>query len=374
MRLLYLYAEEFTGTRAREVHTINRAHSLARSGVEVDLVGGTSKLFPTAESLLRHFGLEPVEKLRITFLSRRFGVRCASFLSSNAFYRRVGKWLDKENRGLDCAYVIHLKAADYLEDSWPGIPLVFEAHEIFAESHQAGSPKFKTLSAQEQRVYPRALAVVATSNYLLGTLRDRYELPARTQVIPNSVDSQFFDVPLDRSEPNRVIYAGSFQHWKGVDLAVAAMRELPGFQLEVFGGTQEQIAALRSDAPANAKFHGYTPQSEIRIALARASIALIPNRLAPKSSLYTFPMKLLEYAAAGRMVVSSDLPVLRELKLGEWARVVPAEDTATLARAIRESQPSLRLRSQARDWARNFTWDTQAKALQRFLEFTLVKP
>jgi glycosyltransferase involved in cell wall biosynthesis len=101
--------------------------------------------------------------------------------------------------------------------------------------------------------------------------------------------------------------------------------------------------------------------------MGTAAVGLIPNRLKPKSSLYTFPMKLLEYAAAGRAVITSNLPVIKELNLGNWAAAVPAEDPAALATAMKKMNCDQDTRAAARTWARNYTWDKQAESLSSFL-------
>jgi glycosyltransferase involved in cell wall biosynthesis len=369
MRLLYPYGEEFTGERAREVHTINRAHSLAECGMDVTLVVAESPRFNSGEQLLRHFGLLPSAHLKIEFLPRRLRLGPMRFVSTKMFYRRLGGWL-KHQPPFDVVYLIHLKAADYLETEHSHLPVVFEAHEIFADSFPTDHPKHTRVKELEDDVYSRARAIVATSNFLLSALEERYPIPTKTNVIPNAVESSFFEVPLDRAEPRRIVYIGSFQHWKGVDVALTAMRDLGDYKLDLFGGTAEQGAALKATAPPNVYFHGYARHDQILPTLAKASVALIPNLLEPKSSLYTFPMKLLEYAAAGRMVVSSDLPVVRELHLGDWAQIVPAGNSAALADAIR-NQDQLRtapLQEDARAWARGFTWERGAEILKCFLE------
>jgi glycosyltransferase involved in cell wall biosynthesis len=370
MRLLYIYAEEFIGTRAREMHTIHRVHSLAAAGMQVDLIAGSSAQFPTAENLLKSFGLSPHPNLEVTFLSRRFNFGPINFLSSRAFYRGVQTWLNK-NGPFDCAYVIHLKAADYLLRRKPELPVVFEAHEVFADSHPESSAKSKALTAQENQIYLSCTAVVATSQYLASCLDERYQLYAPVCIIPNSVDEKFFDVPIGSKDPRNLIYVGSFQRWKGVDIAVDSMGELPEFHLDVFGGSHEQIAEHKVIAGGNVTFHGHQGHGRIRLALAESSIALLPNRLKPRSSLYTFPMKLLEYAAAGQLIVASDLPVLRELGLGKWARIVEPEDIDALAKAVREIRNDPVLREQARAWARSFTWSKQAAQLREFIEKTM---
>lgn len=366
MRILYPYGEEFTGSRAREVHTIHRVHSLAEAGAEVDLVVATSDAFADAEALLAAFGLSPHPRLRVSFLPRRIGFGPLKFVSTAVYYRNLGRFLRRE-AAFDWAYAIHLKAARFLGKDFPKMKVAFEAHEVFADSFSEGTPKFTALSELERTVYGNSTAVIATSRYLLGVLRERYPLPARTAVVPNSVDARFFAAPLDGADPNRLVYAGSFQQWKGVDVAVAAMKLLPNHRLDIFGGSPEQVAAMKVSAPDNTRFHGFQNQAALAEGLARARIALIPNRLTPKSSLYSFPMKLLEYAAAGRCVVASDLPVLRELGLGEWARLVPPENPAALAKAIETFAGTAELGQAARRWAAGFTWPRQAADIMAFL-------
>ncbi|MGV3774620.1 MAG: glycosyltransferase family 4 protein [Verrucomicrobiales bacterium] len=367
-RLLYIYGEEFTGTRAREVHTINRVHSLAVAGSSVTLLAAVNEKF-SSESLLQRFSLDPRPNLRIHFLPRQLKLGRWRMVSTAFFYRNVRSWLvEQKTRGNDfqLAYLIHLKAAKFLASKYPNLPYLFEAHEIFAESYAAGSSKYRKLTALEQSVYAKAAAVVATSHYLLGELRKQYRLQQPSVVIPNSVAEHFFAL-RPGGDARRIIYIGSFQHWKGVDIAVETMKLLPEFQLDIVGGSAEQINACKGSAGSNVTFHGFLKQEQFTPLLEKAAIALIPNRLTPRSSLYSFPMKLLEYGAAGKLVVASNLPVLRELNPGPWCRLVKAEDVEALAASIREVGAMLPLQQQAREWTRNYTWAKQAKELKDFI-------
>jgi len=147
------------------------------------------------------------------------------------------------------------------------------------------------------------------------------------------------------------------------------MKLLPDHRLTVVGGRPEQIARLKADAGTNVEFTGYQPRTELRKHLAKAGVALIPNRLEPKSSLYSFPMKLVEYAAAGRLVVASDLPVLRELNPGNWISLIQPENPEALAAGIRSfaTAECRSLQGSAREWATAFTWAAQAKRIVDFL-------
>ena len=72
MRLLYLYPEEWTGYRAREVHTLSTCVALAQSGVQVTLVtaGGLPELRAQLNDLS---GSASVPGLHLEALSRSLG-------------------------------------------------------------------------------------------------------------------------------------------------------------------------------------------------------------------------------------------------------------------------------------------------------------
>jgi glycosyltransferase involved in cell wall biosynthesis len=80
---------------------------------------------------------------------------------------------------------------------------------------------------------------------------------------------------------------------------------------------------------------------------------------------FASPMKVFEYLATGRAILSSDLPVLREVLSEKNAVLLPAEDTDAWERALRElvEDPERRelLAQQGREDASRYTWTERAK-------------
>jgi glycosyltransferase involved in cell wall biosynthesis len=84
------------------------------------------------------------------------------------------------------------------------------------------------------------------------------------------------------------------------------------------------------------------------------------------------PLKIFEYMAAGLPIVTSDLPVLREiLEPGRDAAMTPPGDADALAVAVRalalDPQERLRLAQSAHERLASNTWDTRAARILDFL-------
>ena len=111
---------------------------------------------------------------------------------------------------------------------------------------------------------------------------------------------------------------------------------------------------------------------EVAALLREADLLVLPNRATSVSANYTSPLKLFEYLAAGRPIVASDLPALREiLRDRENAWLVPPDDTAALAAALktiaRDKALAVRLAKAAFDSAAAYSWDRRAERLEQTL-------
>jgi glycosyltransferase involved in cell wall biosynthesis len=80
-------------------------------------------------------------------------------------------------------------------------------------------------------------------------------------------------------------------------------------------------------------------------------------------------MKLFDYLGAGRAILTSDLPVIREVLDESSAVFAPPEDlsawTSALARLCGDDQLRERLSTRARELAQDYTWlERERKCLE----------
>lgn len=364
-RMLYVFPEPLPLARARGLQVAHFVRALAMQGVSVTLA-----YVPSDDGHpFSPIGYEVPTNVRLLPLSRNL---LGSRIKSNRIFMwRLSRWLrQQEKTGASPTIVFfrHVKAAAQFAQDFPKLPFLYEAHEVFA--HTAKASQRSRLRRLESMVLDKAALIVANSKGSADGLREVFGGQKPIRVLPNGVDYPESLPEKPWSESHRhLIYAGSLFGWKGVDDLVDAMSLLPGYHLTLIGGSPEQIERLktrRGNLDAGVSFLGHLPQHEVQSLLARACVAILPNR-ADTDSAFTSPLKLFEYMAAGCAVVATDLPAMRQSLGSDGGSWATANDPASLAQAIRQvcesADGGAGLGERSRCRVREFTWDNRARAL-----------
>lgn len=124
-----------------------------------------------------------------------------------------------------------------------------------------------------------------------------------------------------------VLAVGRWVPKKGLDTLAAAAPLLPGVTVR-----------LVSDAPPlpGVDVRGLLPRAEVARELAAAAVFALPCRTAPDGDQDGIPVAVLEAVAAGVPVVTTAVSGLPEIVDATTGWVVPPDDPAALAAAIRE--------------------------------------
>jgi glycosyltransferase involved in cell wall biosynthesis len=241
--------------------------------------------------------------------------------------------------------------------------------------------KLERLRRREARVWRGAAGYITLTRVHQQELDDRFGTRANAAVIPDGVRLDPARAPTPAPPPPfTVVYAGHLYPWKGVDVLIEALAELPDVQLRVVGGQPGESDHVRLDARARAlgvdgrvTFTGWLPPASVTVELSRAHALVLPNPRLHTSERYTSPLKLFEYLAAGRPIVASDLAALREvLRDGENALLVEPGSAPALAAALRRvaEDPALAamLSQRAFEDAGYYGWETRAERIEVVLQ------
>ena len=260
------------------------------------------------------------------------------------------------------------------------LPIFFEAHELFAQSYREAHPegglgvsrKLAAIARRERFVYRHAAGLFTLTQALADDIRTRYAAQMPFRVVPDGVDLRQAE-PLCPSLTNSrpmLLYLGSLHPWKGVEVLIEAMRRVEHAELRIVGGSEQrrrELTALSRSRGVSDRvvLNGPVAPAQRFAVIAGADICLLPLTRTSIASRYTSPLKLFEYMAAGKAIVTSDLPSVREvIEPGVHALTAQPEDPESFAQAIHtllmDAELCARLGAAARARVEAFTWTRRA--------------
>lgn len=175
----------------------------------------------------------------------------------------------------------------------------------------------------------------------------------RYQNLPDSKEAR---KALNLREGFSVGYTGHLYPGRGIELLFELARLNPSVAFIWAGGEAVAIERWRrrlweADI-TNVQLLGFVPNNRLHLVHAACDVFLMPyaRRISVSSggdtARFASPMKVFEYFAAKRAIISSDLPVLREVLNESNALLVPPEDVTAWHSALQtlQSDSSLRKR------------------------------
>ena len=286
---------------------------------------------------------------------------------------------------------LHLSPADIVYTrSWEVACFLRARKNIFFEVHE-----ISRMHRFIPRLYSRVTGVIAITACLRDIISFRVREPGRILVAPDAADPRpFSSLPSPHEARHRlglpsdgiiIGYVGMLTvHGtteKGVTELIRAVALLHSEGVTPFlivaGGPVSAVARYRALASSlglgkYAIFPGHIPRTDVPLWMQASDILTIPWPRTTFSACYTSPLKLFEYMAAGKPVVISDLPALRDVADERFAVFAVPGDPASLAAACRKLMDDADLRARFGDHARRLaplhTWDGRAAAILAFME------
>lgn len=368
MRIAAITNSRIPSLTANSIQAMKVCEALTRLGHDLHLFAPAETQAATWDELAGHYGLHtafPIRWLPSRRALKRFDFICHAQRAARRFRADLMyTWLPQ-------SAVLAL---------WQGKAVILEMHADVAGR----------LGAWWLRQFWRAPGrkrLLVTTQALQRALErsTRLQFPQEAvQIAPNGVDlERYADLPqpaearrlLGLNEGPTVGFSGHFYAGRGMDLLFDLARLLPEVHFLWVGGTAEAVEAWRAHLNAaglsNVTLTGFIENSRLPLYQAAADVLLMPygHSIAASSGQdiaeVINPMKMFEYMAAGRAIVTSDLPVIREVLNERCAAFCPADDRTawkqTIESLLGDENRRAALAGEARRTVEGYTWLARAR-------------
>ncbi|MFQ5743007.1 MAG: glycosyltransferase family 4 protein [Acidobacteriota bacterium] len=380
MKILYLHSVPLDAEKANVLQVLHMCNTFTRLGHEVILgapFGGATE------------GLE-------SLAAKRLGQPSVDF-SVFGFRRfRVAGRLNSLGGAIPAVLKVRGAEPDvvFLRNEWMltllptrGRDVIFESHNPFphATNRWVNGLLIRRIVARARQ--PNLRLFVAISNKMRELWRGRGVPDHKLVAVHDGFDAAMFENPPTREEARRlrslpvsqkiVVYTGSLYEDRGISRIVSLAEHFRDVLFLVVGGPEDRAIRFRDQASArgleNFRLTGRVPHTSIPSYLAAADVLLMVwSRKVPTID-YCSPLKLLEYLAAGRIVVGDGFPTIHEVvEDGENTFLVEPENDealrAALDRALHLERPE-QIQSRARELAfSKYTWEHRCRLILSYYE------
>lgn len=340
--------------------------ALARNGHEVTLVtkGCASRQEPGVLDDFSFYGVEPnFEIVKLPRPEHRGG----GMVYTWGQWWLLQRWAQKRD-----ALLV------YSRDLWGGWLAIRQGFSVVFEAHglPTGNVGQRLMRQMINSVTFRRLVVI--SQALADDFAQAGLWPADGDVVVAHDGAEGAVQASGWGEGNgrvQIGYVGHLYPGKGMETVTALASQMPDHPFHVIGGTDKDIHTWRaSGLPANLTLHGFVLPPQLAACYQNLDILLLPPQLQVYGATgsqdigrWMSPMKLFEYMAAEKAIISSDLPVLREVLVHERnALLVAPDDMAGWVTAVNRliADPELRQRlgqTARQDLLANYTWEARAR-------------
>jgi len=361
-KLIYISGSIIPSQTANVVHVMKMCQAFAKNGFDVDLLAYSFDENECVETIFDNYGVCKIFSLTlvgIKSINRKF--------SKNLF--KIAAYLNRHNR----------KTIVYGREVNSLLLAALLGFKVYYESH--GMPVSKFHETVEKFLFKskNLVKIVVISDKLKNLYIDgNFGVPPEKCIVLHDAADM---VPQETKKTSlgegfHVGYTGSlYYEGRGIDLILEVARKNMDFTFHLVGGSSDEIKYWKKKASKNVELHGFVDNRDIPSLLISFDVVLMPyqKNLKFKGMNYSSvewmsPMKMFEYMSARKAIVSSNLPVIREILNEKNSLLVEPESVEGWSYSIRKlyTNPEFKdaIAGEAyQDFSENYTWDKRVERL-----------
>lgn len=386
-KILYTAFDIVPSPKGASTHILHNLRGLVNGGYDVHLITPNDGLLPPEDTIEGALVTRIPQDLGQNFLARavHFGKSVLAHLALHpdydvVHYRNIWDGFhaaqNKRKFGYKTLFEVNGLPSIELKYHYPGLDL-----ELLAKIKEQ---ELATLHWSDAIICPSRV----TRDYIASLGLNR----KLVSVIPNGVSSSDFSaspLPSRNGREPTLLYIGTLADWQGLDVLIKALPKILEQQtvrLHIIGRGRSRQRKMLAKQIRKLGLEEYVivepavPHHEIPALIAGADICVAPLGLNDRNVTQgACPIKVLEYMAAGRPLLASNMPIVRELVREDVDGLLfspnDPEDLARQAMALlNDFELSKRLAESASERAlTRFTWHESQKKLLKVYEGLVIR-
>ncbi len=367
MKICAITTSHIPSPNANSIQALKAVQALLQEGHDVILFGFDPLPEFAGQDLCQFYGLQQPVEVRTFRSSRRLFPYLVLLRALRLKSDLIYTWVPQVAAlallaGQAVIFEIHLQPSGFFGPFW---------HRLFAR-------------------LPGRKRLVSITQALYQLLQTRYGIhlpPDEVVIAPNGVDlERYADLPsppqareqLRLPQKITVLCSGHLYAGRGAEFFLELAAHFPELHFLWVGGRPQEVKYWRERQAQrgleNVTFYGFVPNHALPLFQAAADVLLMPYEARVgvssgkvDSAAIASPMKMFEYLASGRPILTSDLPVLHEVLDEKTAIFCPIADVEAWKEALQRllADPALRdaLGREARCRAQAYTWRERARRI-----------
>lgn len=381
-KILYTAFDIVPSPKGASTHILHNIRGLVNRNYGVHLITPNDGLLPTEDTIEGAQVTRITQDLTQNFLARatHFGKAVLSHLTLNpqydlVHYRNIWDGLhiaqNKKRFGYKTLFEVNGLPSIELKYHYPGLD----------------SELVSKIKEQEIATLHLSDAIICPSNVTRDYIASLGLNRKLVTVIPNGVSASDFSpspLPIRDDRVPVLLYIGTLADWQGLDIVIKALPKIleqRAVRLHIVGRGRSRQRKILSKQIRKLGVEGSVtvqpaiPHHEIPALIADSDICVAPLGLNDRNVTQgACPIKVLEYMAAGRPLLASNMPIVRELVREDMdALLFSPNDPDDLARQVltllNDFDLSKRLAESAAERVLSkFTWHESQKKLGKVYE------
>ena len=242
------------------------------------------------------------------------------------------------------------------------IPAVYDCMDVQVAFYTG--LRRRMMIAAERNLLRRVTRIISSSTMIRDRLVSDYSVDADViDVIPNGLSDRLSTRMASEDVPIRhhiIAYYGTIGKWFDWDSVMAAAQNHPEWKFELFGPVDTVLPLL----PTNVTLKGAVPHDMMMKSMASSHVLIMPfvrNELIDGVD----PVKMYEYLATGRPIVSSWWPLLK--KFENFAAVRFYGETQSLSTVLEDTFKETASFDPPREFLSKCKWSSRVRSFERVL-------